>query len=123
MPREVPPPLEMLCLRALWALGEASVSDVRRVVGASKPLAYTTVMTLLERLARKGTVSRRKVSRAFMYSPAVPRDAMRRLALRDFVECFFEGSEESLAEFLRAGRNGFSRTGANQNESLDTTLL
>src|SRR5215467_2903915 len=100
-PRDVPPPLEMLCLKALWSLGEGNVSDVRGRVAASKPLAYTTVMTLLERLARKNVVSRRKVGRAFVYTPNLSRDAMRRLALKEFVDCYFDGSAEKLAEFLR----------------------
>ena len=41
-PRDVPPPLEMLCLKALWALGEGNVGDVRKVLAESKPLAYTS---------------------------------------------------------------------------------
>jgi predicted transcriptional regulator len=49
--RELPPRLELLCLKALWTLGEGSVNDVRRVVSETKPLAYTTVMTLLDRRA------------------------------------------------------------------------
>jgi BlaI family penicillinase repressor len=100
-PRDVPPPLEMLCLKALWSLGEGNVAKVRGLIAESKPLAYTTVMTLLERLARKNVVSRRKVGRAFVYAPNMSRDAMRRLALKEFVDCFFDGSEERLAEFLR----------------------
>ena len=115
----------MLCLNALWALGEANVSDVRRVLVNSRPLAYTTVMTLLERLARKGTVTRRKVGRAFYYSPAVSQEALRRAALRNFIDCFFEGSAENLAAFLRsdgaaaAEPNGKSAP----EESLDASLL
>ena len=100
-PRDVPPPLEMLCLKALWSLGESKVAGVRSLVAETKPLAYTTVMTLLERLARKNVVSRRKVGRAFVYAPNLSRDAMRRLALKEFVDWYFEGSVEKLAGFLR----------------------
>ena len=100
-PRDVPPPLEMLCLKALWSVGEGNVAAVRSLVAETKPLAYTTVMTLLERLARKNVVSRRKVGRAFVYAPNLSRDAMRRLALKEFVDWYFEGSAEKLAEFLR----------------------
>jgi len=100
-PRDVPPPLEMLCLKALWSLGEGNVAGVRGLVGETKPLAYTTVMTVLERLARKKLVSRRKVGRAFVYAPSISRDTMRRLALKEFVASYFEGAEEKLAAFLR----------------------
>jgi predicted transcriptional regulator len=102
-PRDIPPPLEMLCLKALWSLGEGNVSEVRRVVGESKPLAYTTVMTVLDRLARRNIVSRHKAGRAYVYAPLMSKDSMRRLALKEFVECFFDGSEEMLAQFLRRG--------------------
>ena len=100
-PRDIPPPLEMLCLKALWSLGEGNVGEVRGVVAASKPLAYTTVMTVLDRLAKKNVVTRRKVGRAFVYAPGISRDAIRRLALKEFVDGFFDGSEQGLVEFLR----------------------
>jgi predicted transcriptional regulator len=67
--RDVPPPLELLCLRALWSLGEGNVKDVLQIVMQTRSLAYTTVMTVLDRLVRKGKVSRRKVGRAFVYTP------------------------------------------------------
>ena len=102
-PRDIPPPLEMLCLKALWSLGEGNVGEVRRIVAESKPLAYTTVMTVLERLARRNVVSRRKSGRAFVYAPHMSRDSIRRLALREFLDGFFDGSPQKLAEFLRRG--------------------
>jgi len=99
--REIPPPLELLCLKALWSLGQGCVKDVRQVVAPSRPLAYTTVMTVLDRLARRGIVTRRKAGRAFVYAPAVSRDAMRRLALKEFLDSYFESSERQLLEFMQ----------------------
>ena len=99
--RELPPRLELLCLKALWTLGEGSVNDVRRVVSETKPLAYTTVMTLLDRLARRGLTVRRKVGRAFVYAPQLSQDSVRKLAFRDFVDYYFDGSADALREFLR----------------------
>jgi len=98
--REIPPPLELLCLQALWTAGEGNVNDVRRITAQTKPLAYTTVMTLLERLARKGMVSRRKSGRAYVYTPELSRDLVQRNAFREFVNSFFDGSEEKLFEWL-----------------------
>jgi BlaI family transcriptional regulator, penicillinase repressor len=122
---EIPPPLEMRCLNALWALGEANVSDVRRAVSESRPLAYTTVMTLLERLTRKGIVSRRKVGRAFVYAPSVTQQAIRRIALREFVQVFFDGSEDRLVEFIEGVSVLYQPSEANapNGASLDTALL
>ena len=115
----------MLCLNALWALQEGNVNDVRRLVSGTKPLAYTTVMTLLERLAKKGAVTRRKIGRAFMYSPAMSRDAMRRTALRQFVDCFFGGSEQELAFFLHNGASSApdAAPAAESDSKLDAALL
>ena len=98
--RELPPPLEMMCLNALWDIGEGNVEDVRKVVAQSRPLAYTTVLTLLDRLTRRGAVSRRKEGRGFRYQPTVERDRLRRLALRQFLEYHFEGSAAKLRVFL-----------------------
>ena len=98
--RDLPPPLEMMCLNALWEVGEGNVEDVRRVVSQNRPLAYTTVLTLLDRLARRGAVSRRKEGRGFRYQPTVERDKLRRMALRQFLEYHFDGSEAKLKVFL-----------------------
>lgn len=98
--RELPPPLEMMCLNALWALGEGNVEEVRRAVSQDKPLAYTTVLTLLDRLARRNAVTRRKEGRGFRYQPAVDRDKLRRLALRQLLDNHFEGNPGNLRTFL-----------------------
>lgn len=129
--RDVPPPLELLCLKALWSLGEGDVKHARDVVAQSRPLAYTTIMTVLDRLVRKGTLTRRKVGRAFVYVPQISRDAMRHIAIRELLEAFFDGSEQQLLEFLRtaerqaaaAAVGGQATLSAGENESIDTVLL
>jgi len=57
----------------LWAQGESSVRDVADQL--EHPLAYTTVMTTLDRLFKKGILARRKAERAFVYSPVAPNRA------------------------------------------------
>jgi predicted transcriptional regulator len=124
--REIPPPLELLCLKALWSLGQGNVHDVRRVMSQTRPFAYTTVMTLLDRLARKGIVSRRKTGRAFLYLPEMTLDAMRRLALREFLNTFFDGSEEQLLQYLHAAapsQQPHETAPANGQSALDPALL
>ena len=97
---DIPPPLELDCLRALWRIGEGSVKDVRGVVTENRNLAYTTVMTVLERLTRRGAVERKKTGRAFVYLPVMGRDQARRLAVKELAETYFEGSLETLRSYL-----------------------
>jgi len=99
--RDVPPPLELLCLNALWSIAEGNVKAVREIVAQTRPLAYTTIMTVLDRLVRKGKLARRKVGRAFVYAPQLSRDAMRRAAVRELVDGLFDGSEAALLQYLR----------------------
>jgi predicted transcriptional regulator len=98
--RELPPRLELDCLKALWLLGEGNVKQVRDALAAERPLAYTTVMTVLDRLARRGGVDRRKVGRSFVYMPVLTRECVRRLAVKDLVDSFFDGSVDSLRDYL-----------------------
>jgi predicted transcriptional regulator len=121
--REIPPPLELLCLRALWTLEEGSVRDVQQAIAGARTLAYTTVMTLLERLARKGVVARRKSGRAFLYAPVASRDAMRRIALKEFIDCHFDGSQDQLLRFLQAAPPAAPLPLAAEPERLDAVLL
>lgn len=102
--RAIPPPLELQCLTALWHLGEANVKAVREFLAPQKPLAYTTVMTMLERLTRKRMLERRKVGRSFLYRPLISRNEIRTLAVRELVDSLFDGSDQSLLEFLGAWR-------------------
>ncbi len=123
--RDVPPPLELLCLQALWTLEEGNVKAVRQIVSQSRPLAYTTIMTVLDRLVRKGKLARRKVGRAFVYSPQTSRDAIRRAAVRELLDGFFDGSEAALLTFLRepAARAASAPASAEMNDRIDTVLL
>jgi predicted transcriptional regulator len=59
---------------------------------------------VLERLVRKGKLTRRKAGRLCVYSPEASRDALRRAAIRELVDSFFDGSEEELLRFLRGDR-------------------
>lgn len=96
----LPPPLELECLQALWEIGNGSVRDIQEALSRRRPLAYTTVMTLLARLARRGSVDRRKVGRCFLYTPTVSAETLRDLALREVIRCHFGGSEPALISYL-----------------------
>jgi predicted transcriptional regulator len=61
--------LESTVMDILWNRGESNVRDV--VAHLARPLAYTTVMTTLDRLFKKGLLERRKEDRAFIYIASV----------------------------------------------------
>ncbi|MCI0403553.1 MAG: BlaI/MecI/CopY family transcriptional regulator [Acidobacteria bacterium] len=96
------PPLELECMKALWAQGEASVRDIRAHINGSngRALAYTTIETIMDRLTRKGAVVRRKVGRAHLYTPQYQAAAARADAVGALVHHFFGGSRRALAAFL-----------------------
>lgn len=98
--KELPPPLEMGCLNALWKLGEGNVEEVRAIVSGGKPLAYTTVLTLLERLAKRGAVARRKEGRGFRYHATAVRDKLRGIALQNLLDTHFDSDPAALLQFL-----------------------
>jgi predicted transcriptional regulator len=123
--RDVPPPLELECLCVLWSLGEANVAAVRDQLAPRRALAYTTVMTMLDRLARKSVVSRRKVGRSYLYTAALSRDEVRGRAIRELVDSLFEGRTDDLRRYLSGTANTVAvPAGASDGEvTLDAALL
>jgi predicted transcriptional regulator len=86
-------PLEISIMEILWSRGESNVRDV--VDRLNRPLAYTTVMTTLDRLFKKGILERRKEERAFLYSPALSRWEWESKRAEDFVADFLSVAEPS----------------------------
>lgn len=74
-------PLEQEVLELVWQRGTASVRDIH--LALDERLAYTTLMTTLDRLFKKGLLTRQKDGRAFYYAPrATPEELARGLARR-----------------------------------------
>jgi BlaI family transcriptional regulator, penicillinase repressor len=93
-------PLELDCMNTLWPMGEATVREIRDRLAPRRPRAYTTIMTIMDRLARKGVVERRKVGRAYKYVPQLSADDARAQALGQVVASFFGGSKEAMVAHL-----------------------
>jgi len=89
-------PLELDCMNTLWPLGEATVREIRDRLAPRRPRAYTTIMTIMDRLARKGVVERRRTGRAYLYRARLSAEEARAHALAQVVENFFGGSQEAL---------------------------
>jgi BlaI family transcriptional regulator, penicillinase repressor len=87
-------------MNALWRLGEATVRDIHAALAITRPRAYTTIMTILDRLAQKGVVERKKSGRAWLYKANLSADQARTHAVARLVEGFFQGSTEALASHI-----------------------
>ena len=95
-------PLELDCLNTLWPMGEGTVREIRDRLAVRLPRAYTTIMTIMDRLARKGIVERKKTGRAYVYRANLTAEEARTQALGHVVDKFFGGSKDALLAQLAA---------------------
>ncbi|MBV9736901.1 MAG: BlaI/MecI/CopY family transcriptional regulator [Candidatus Eremiobacteraeota bacterium] len=85
---------EFRIMDAIWKLGRATVADVERTL--KHKLAYTTIMTMLRSLERKGFVTHNADGRTFVYTPVVDRKNTRQGVLDHLRGAFFDGSRNAL---------------------------
>jgi predicted transcriptional regulator len=86
-------PLEQRMLDRLWARGSATVREL--VEGGCQDLAYTTVMTTLDRLFKKDLLTRSEEGRAFRYAPRFSREELHRQAASQAFRQFLDASPAS----------------------------
>jgi len=84
-------PLEAEVMRLVWEMGEVGVDEVHRTLQAGRPIAYTTVMTVMSRLAGRGLLERRKEGRAYLYRAAVARESLAGSTLKEWVQRYWGG--------------------------------
>ena len=96
-------PLELDCMNTLWPIGQATVREIRDLLATRRPRAYTTIMTIMDRLARKGVVERVKTGRAYTYRPRMTPEEARAQAVSQVLDNFFGGSKEALLVHLSGG--------------------
>jgi predicted transcriptional regulator len=87
-------PLEQRLLEEIWTRGHATVREL--LLNANLNIAYTTVMTTLDRLYKKRLLTRVAEGRAFRYSPAVTREEMQRAAAGQAIRQLLESGSRSL---------------------------
>ncbi|MDE3257316.1 MAG: BlaI/MecI/CopY family transcriptional regulator [Gemmatimonadota bacterium] len=87
---------ELRLMDVLWKMEAATVRDVVAALPGNEPLAYSTVLTTLRILERKGYVSHVKEGRAYVYQPVVGREDARRSVVRYMMSRFFNDSPEAL---------------------------
>jgi predicted transcriptional regulator len=91
-------PLERRVLEASWKLKKANVRDVVESLGDE--FAYTTIMTTLDRLYKKGYLDREMQGRAFIYSPRVTHEEMQIGILGDVITGLLDSATRSVEPVL-----------------------
>ncbi len=94
--------LELELMQVIWRLGGGSVSAVQAEL--ERPLAYTTVQTMLNILERKGKLRRELQGRAYVYSAKVTEAKALGQGVRDLIDRMFGGSSEELVMSLLKSR-------------------
>ena len=94
--------LEREVMTKLWDSREPlTVRQVHELLSRDRDLAYTTVMTVLDRLAKKGLVTQQKADRAYRYAPAQTREEMTAALMLDALSAAPDGVRDAaLAHFV-----------------------
>ena len=92
--------LEAEIMNIVWQKGEISVQDVRTSLEPNRKLAYTTVMTVMSRLAEKGLLKRTKVGRAYYYSASASQKKLASSMMQSLVSRLYSGAAGSAIAHL-----------------------
>ncbi len=104
MPKNLTP-LESLIMDVVWDEGEVTVRKVQNALKDKRDLAYTSVLTMMQVLERKGFVGSRRVGRANVYEPTVTRARFGLRGAVNIVNDFFSGSVPAmLSHFAETDR-------------------
>ncbi len=92
--------LQRAVMDVLWEKEQATVAQVRETLGGSKIPAYTTVLTVLQKLEKKGWVLHRAEGRTYIYSANRSRETEGTKSLKSYVDRVFQGNPLLLFEHL-----------------------
>lgn len=92
--------LEAEIMEVIWALGRATVAEVHRELSRGRELAYTTVKTVMGRLADKGHLKRKSTDRAHVYTPTKRREEFLREVGDEILTGLFVDFGEPIAAHL-----------------------
>ena len=93
-------PQELEIMKVVWERKRATVRDVYEALLQDRKIAYTTVLTMMNVLERKGHLRKKAEGRSFVYQPTRSQKQVMRKMVRDFVERVFGGSAEPLLVHL-----------------------
>ena len=98
-------PQELEIMKVVWERGPSTVRDVYEVLLEERKIAYTTVMTMMNVLEKKGHLGKRAEGRSFLYQPTRTRQQEVGTMVREFVDRVFGGSAEPLLVHLVEDRH------------------
>jgi len=93
-------PQELAIMKVVWRKDETTVRDVYEALQATRPVAYTTVMTMMRILQEKGYLTKATNDRAHVYRPAKPSQQVIGGMVRDFLDRVFDGASDALLVHL-----------------------
>jgi predicted transcriptional regulator len=92
--------LQRAVMEIVWRRGEASVHDVLRELGPRKKLAYTTVLTVLQKLEKAGWLAHRNEGKSYVYTPTASREEAGAGSVRGFLKRVFGGDAIAMFQHL-----------------------
>jgi predicted transcriptional regulator len=93
--------LESAVMETLWTKSQQTVSEVEERLRNKREIAHTTVLTTLDRMHRKGLLTREKHSKAFVYAPRYTREEFERVLAQEVLGALIgHFTEPALSTFL-----------------------
>jgi BlaI family transcriptional regulator, penicillinase repressor len=92
--------LQKRVMELIWQLGEATVSEVRDCLSGKKSPAYTTILTILQKLEKTGWLKHRVEGRTYIYQPVCSREDESARSLRTYLGKVFHGDPLMLFQHL-----------------------
>jgi BlaI family penicillinase repressor len=96
--------LELEVMKILWDRGRCSVLQVSEQLSKQKGYARTTILTILQRLHKKGFLKRKKEDGVYRYEPIQKRQQVMGRLLNQFIDRVFDGSSTSLVQQLTGAK-------------------
>jgi BlaI family penicillinase repressor len=93
--------LQQAVLEVVWTVGEATVNQVNGKLSRRK-LAYTTILSVMQKLDKAGWLTHREEGRAYVYRPTMTRAEAKRSSLRQFINRVCEGDPLAMFQHLLA---------------------
>lgn len=95
--------LEAEIMELMWKISEGSVQDLLEQLKTKRDIAYTTVMTVMDRLARKGFLTRKKQGKKYIYSPALSEEELEKEILTSLYSSLLKDwGKPALAHFIES---------------------